>query len=295
MSDPYDEATRHDRNRLPTFVKVILVGGGLFAATLVTIAVVGLIFARRMADEIVERTEVTLEEMSFEGSPAETFANLAESVLGEELAFVEADGADQSVTLRLADQADDINIDFSDLGDWLEDGIESALEEAAAEGVRIDGRADESGGFLRVRSNNGRTILELRGNEEGGFVRIRGPRERVRIEAGDDARRLPGWVPVYPEATVQRRFSTDSSKGSAGGAVMVSDANPRQVYDWYMDNLPGAGFGTSASKTRFDNRRERGRIFAERKGMGADRTLAVMMSRNQDGDSVVFLIHAEKR
>lgn len=81
MSDPYEEATRHDRNRLPTFVKVILVGGGLFAAALVTVAVVGLIFARKMAEELVEQTDVVLEEMSFEASPAETFANLAESVL----------------------------------------------------------------------------------------------------------------------------------------------------------------------------------------------------------------------
>lgn len=295
MSDPYEEATRHDRSRLPAFVKVILVGGGLFAAALVTLAVVGLIFARKMADELVEQTDVVLEEMSFEASPAETFANMAEAFLGDELTMVETNGAEQSVTLRLADQSEEINIDFSDLGDWLEDGIESAIEEAVAEGVRIDGRADESGGFLRIRSNNGRTILEVRGDDEGGIVRIQGPRERIRLGAGDEARRLPRWVPVYPDATIERRFSSDSRKGSIGGAVLKTDARPLEVYEWYIDNLPGAGFGTSASKTRFDHRRESGRIIAERKGMGADRKLAVMMSRTQDGDSFVFVLHMTER
>lgn len=295
MSDPYEEATRHDRRRLPTFAKVILVGGGLFAAALVTLAVVGMILARKVADDFVERADVTLAEMEFEATPAETFANMAESFLGEELAFVETDGTDQSVTLRLADQADDIHIDFSDLGDWLEDGLGSVLEEAATEGIRFDGRADESGGFLRIRSRNGRTILEVRGDDEGGTVRIRGPRERIRLEAGDEAGRMPGWVPVPPGASVDFVYSGDSRKVSVGGAVLKTDASPLQVYEWYVENLPGAGFGISTSKSHFDHRRERGRIRAEREGLGPDRTLAVMMSRDRDGQSFAFLMHKTER
>ena len=295
MSDPYEEATRHDRRRLPTFAKVILVGGGLFAAALVTLAVVGLIFARKMADDFIEGADVTFAGMEFEATPAETFANMAESVLGEELAFIETDGADQSVTLRLADQADDIRIDFSDLGNWLEEGIGSALQEAATEGIRIDGRADDSGGFLRIRSNNGRTILEVRGDDEGGVVRIRGPRERVRLGAGEGAGRMPRWVPVPPETSVEFVFSGDSRKVSMGGAMLKTDASPLQVHEWYVDNLPGAGFGISTSKTHFDHRRERGRIRAEREGPGPDRTLAVMMSRDRDGQGFAFLMHKTER
>ncbi len=295
MSDPYEEATRHARRRLPTFAKVILVGGGLFAAALVTLAVVGLIFARKMADDFIEGADVTFAGMEFEATPAETFANMAESFLGEELAFVETDGADQSVTLRLADQAEDIHIDFSDLGNRLEEGIGSALEEAAADGIRIDGRADESGGFLRIRSNNGRTILEVRSDDEGGVVRIRGPRDRVRLGAGDEAGRMPRWVPVPPGASVDFVFSGDSRNVSMGGAVLKTDASPLQVYEWYVDNLPGAGFGISTSRTHFDRRRDRGWIQAEREGPGPDRKLAVMMSRGRDGQNSAFLMHRTER
>ncbi len=294
MSDPYEEATRHDRRRLPTFAKVILVGGGLFAAALVTLAVVGLIFARKMADDFIEGADVTFAGMEFEATPAETFANMAESFLGEELAFVETDGADQSVTLRLADQTDDIHIDFSDLGNWLEEGIGSALEEAAAEGIRVDGRADNSGGFLRIRSNNGRTILEMRGDDKGGTLRITGPR-RISLGAGEDAGRLPNWVPMHPGASVEFVFSGDSRNVSMGGAVLKTDASPLQVYEWYVDNLPGAGFGISTSKTHFDRRRDRGRIQAEREGLGPDRKLAVMMSRDRDGQTSAFLMHRTER
>lgn len=295
MSDPYEEATRHDHRRLPTFAKVILVGGGLFAAALVTLVVVGMVYGRKMADEFVERADVTFAGMEFEATPAETFANMAESFLGEELAFVESDGEDQSVTLRLANQSDDIHIDFSDLGDLLEDGIGAALEEAAAEGIRVDGRADESGGFLRIRSNNGRTILELRRDDEGGVVRIRGPRERVRLGVGDEAGRMPRWVPVPPGASVDFVYSGDSRKVSVGGAVLRTDASPLEVYEWYVDNLPGAGFGISMSRSHFDHRRERGRIQAEREGPGPDRKLAVMMSRDRDGQSFAFLMHKTDR
>ncbi len=295
MSDPYEEATRHDRRRLPTFAKVILVGGGLFAAVLVTLVVVGMVYGRKMADDFMERGEFTLEEMNFEASPAETFANLAESVLGEDLEFVEAGEDGRLLTLRMANQDEAIHIDFSELEEWLEGGLESVVEDAVANGIRIDGRADDEGGFLRIRNNSGRTILEIRGDDQGGVVSIRGPRERIRLRAGEEAGRMPKWVPVPPGASVEFVFSGDSRDVSMGGAVLKTDASPREAYEWYVDNLPGAGFGISKSKTHFDDRRERGMIQAEREGLGPDRKLSVMMSRDREGKGFVVLMHKTQR
>ena len=65
MSDPYTEATRHERRGLPTFAKVVLVAGGLFAATLVAVAVVGAVFARKAV------LEADLETMEFETTTTE--------------------------------------------------------------------------------------------------------------------------------------------------------------------------------------------------------------------------------
>ena len=295
MSDPYEEATRHDRRRLPTFAKVILVGGGLFAAVLVTLVVVGMVYGRKMAEDFMERNEFTLEEMNFEASPAETFANLAESVLGEDLEFVEAGEDGRLLTLRMANQDEAMHIDFSEMEEWLEGGLESVVEDAVANGIRIDGRADDEGGFLRIRNNNGRTILEIRGDDQGGVVSIRGPRERIRLRAGEEAGRMPRWVPVPPGASVEFVFSGDSRGVSMGGAVLKTDAGPREAYEWYVDNLPGAGFGISKSKTNFDDRRERGMIQAEREGLGPDRKLSVMMSRDREGKGFVVLMHKTQR
>ncbi len=62
MSDPYREATRTYRRRLPRFVRVGLVVGGLFAVGTATLALVAMLVAGRVVkDEVVDDLGVALD------------------------------------------------------------------------------------------------------------------------------------------------------------------------------------------------------------------------------------------
>ena len=216
MTDPYTEATRNDRRGMPTFLKVILVTGGLFAAAFVTLAVVGIIYARKMADEWVDYSETMFEDLELDATTAAAVANMAEAFIGDEVQITQADFDGSALTLRHSGQDGDFHIDLSDLEDWASD-METFLEREIENGVVIEGAGDESGGWLRVSRRNGRTILEMRGDEDGGTLSIRGPRTDTRIGLGDDANRIPNWVPVPPDASVRKHlFSGETDKATFG-------------------------------------------------------------------------------
>lgn len=295
MTDPYTEATRHERRGLPTFAKVILVAGGLLAATLVTIAVVGVIYARKAADDWIDRFETAFEDMELDGTTAEAVANMAETVLGDELQIAEGDFGASALTLRGEANGADFDIDLSGLDEWVSD-METLIEQGIEDGVRIEGETDESGGWITVRRTNGRGILELRGDESGGILRVYGPRTETRIGLGGDADGIPGWVPVHPDARIHKHlFSGDSRKGSFGGVALSAEADARHVFDWYTDNLPRAGLGVSRSRMNWDARRKRGKIHARSDGLARNREMFVLIWENEEGESAIVLMHKVER
>ncbi len=301
MTDPYTEATRHERRGLPTFAKVILVGGGLFAAALVTVVVVGTVYARRSAEELTRKLEAAFETMGSEAAgPAasadvETLADLAESVEGGGVIGRTDRGA---ITLRAARSRGDLDIDLADLGDWVSE-VETLIKEAVEDGFRIRGEADESGGWLTFSRSDGRTVLELYGDGQGAVLKFRSPRTDTRIGLGDEAAEIPEWVPVFPDARVSKHlFSGDSRKGSFGGGVALeADADARNVYDWYADNLAGAGLEPSESRTHWNSRRKRGKIHARSHGLARDREMVVLVRENEKAGagSLILLMHKVER
>ena len=295
MTDPYTEATRNERSGIPTFAKVILVAGGLFAAAFVTLAVVGIIYARKMADEWMEYSETMFEDLEMDATTAEAVANMAEAFIGDEVQITQADFDGSALTLRHQGQGGDFHIDLSDLEDWASE-METFLEREIENGVVVEGATDESGGWLTVRRRNGRTILEMRGDEDGGTLRIRGPRTDTRIGLGDDAKRIPNWVPIPPDASVRKHlFSGETDKATFGGVALTVESDGRSVYDWYRDNLPEAGLGTSKSQMHWDVRRKRGKIFARSDGLTRDREMFVLVWDNGERGSSVVLMHKVER
>ena len=294
MTDPYTEATRHERRGLPTFAKVILVAGGLFAATILTVVVVGMIYARKMADEWTERLDTAFESVEVDATTAEAVANMAEAVLGEEMQFGEADLDVSSLTLRGEAGLGDIRVDLSGLDEWVAD-METVIEQAIEDGVSLEGETDESGGWITVRRRNGRSILELRHDEGGGSVKVYGPRTDTRIGLGDEADKIPEWVLVFPDARVDKHlFSGDSRKASFGGVALSADADGKSVFDWYTDNLPGAGL-VSASRSHWDARRKKGKIFARSEGLSRNREIFVLVWDKEEGGSSFVLMHKVER
>lgn len=280
MSDPYTEATRRERKRIPTFAKVILVAGGLFAAAFVTLAVVGLLYARKMADDWTAHSDEAFADVEIDAGAAEALADVFEGA---------------ALTLQGEVSHGEIHIDLTDLDEWVAD-MEVLVEREIEKGIRIEGATDESGGWLTVRGRDGNTIVELRGRGEGGSLRIGGKSMKTWVDLGDEAGRIPSWVPLFPDARVQRHlFSGDSRKGSFGGVLLVADAEARSVYDWYTENLSRAGLEPSKARMHWDARKKRGRIMARSDNLDRNRQLHVIVSENEDRETSLMLIHGVER
>ncbi len=272
MSDPYREATRHERwGGMSPFARIALVVGSFFAVGLTVLVVVGLLIARK-ASEIAG---------DFRENPAETFALMAEK-FSDDVSVVASDGDAGQVVLRLENTGEMVTVDLSDVAQSLREGMR--------EGIHVDGKADGRGGVLRITTSEGDATIELRGDEDGGFLRVSTAEKEMRFGAGDASAALPRWVPVHPDARVQKGiFSSETDDAVIGGVVLRTDASPRSVIDWYGEELKGSGYSSTVTFSRDDA--IRGRIEARTYSGGQGRELSVMVGEDDDGDGFIIIIH----
>ena len=219
MSDPYREATRHDRGMSPV-AKIVLIAGGLFVTLVTALVLVGLFVAKRISDEIGD----------FGEEPVATLANMMDR-LGADVSVVSSSEDEGQVVLRVGG-GELVTLDISESAE--------RDQEAAEPSVRFDGEAGRGGGVLRLDTEEGRTTVELRGGEDGGFLDISTPGHELRFGAGTGSSALPDWIPLYPGAELgKRQFSAAVDNGSLGGAVYRSDATPDEIFEWYREALDG--------------------------------------------------------
>ncbi len=269
MSDPYSEATRHDRRGMSPLAKIMMVVAGCAALGMTALVVVGLLLVRKASDRAVD----------FRENPAEAFAEMAER-FAEDVTVVETDEDAERVVIRFGDERELVTVDLAQAMDRIR------------EGVRFEGEASESGGRIRIRTSDGETRIELRGDGDGGFLRIDSPDGELRLGAGDEAGELPRWVPVYPGARVRNvLFANESESGRAGAVVLSTDAAAGDVVAWYEDRLDGAGYSTSVVVVGPD----RGRLEVTSSGGDGDegRKLSVVAGRDDDGSGLIFLLYGE--
>ena len=217
--------------------------------------------------------------------PAGTFAELAEFV-DEDVEVVETDRDDGTVTLRVRETGDLVSVDLSQLPSMLGGGSQEA--------VRFNGEADESGGVLTIQTPGGETRIELRGDEEGGFLRISTPDDDVHFGAGGEARSVPAWLPVHPEARVQKRlFSAATDEGRLGAVLFQIDEDPKAVLEWYQNEMPEGGFRVSSSSTTSRDGRVEGKIEWQRGRDGGEdhREVSVAVGSDDDGDGFLLLFY----
>ena len=276
MSDPYREATRHERRAgMSPLAKVALVVGSFFAVGLTVLVVVGLLIARK-ASEIAG---------DFRENPAETFALMAEK-FSDDVSVVASDGDAGQVVLRLENTGEMVTVDLTDVAQSLREGIR--------EGIHFDGEADEHGGVLRITTSEGDATIELRGDEDGGFLWVSTGGEEMRFGAGDASAALPAWVPVHPDARVHKGiFSTETDDAVTGGVVLRTDASPRSVIEWYGEELKGSGYSSRVTFSRDDA--IQGRLEARTYSGGQGRELSLMVGEDDDGDGFIVIIHRTER
>ncbi len=321
MSDPYTEATRHERKRMPAFAKVFLVVGGLVATALVTVVVIAVIFVKRQVEEFAHHWEdpAAFEFASSDATTAEAVANAAEALFGDE---VQISASDLDVTglnpvelelshLDLSElglSASNIDgeefrfdFDFSELEDGLremETALETLIEEAAEKGIRLEGGLEGEERWFKVDCPDCSSRLELRSDGEGGSLRIRAPAIDARVELGDEAARLPRWVPTYPRARLHKRlFSGEKDGVEFGGVLHTSDAGAKRAYDWFKENLRGRVRVGRVSdwKSVWRDRRERGMIQLTATGLFGERRLAIIVWKNNEGNTSIVTMHKTTR
>ncbi|MGI9625273.1 MAG: hypothetical protein ACR2QM_00440 [Longimicrobiales bacterium] len=232
----------------------------------------------------------------FREDPVEAFVDLADAV-DEEVEVVSRSDDDKTVTLRIRDTDDVVTVDLSDLPKMLGgNGLQSRAEEQLADGVEFDGEADETGGVLTVRTSEGETRIELRGDDGGGFLKITTPDDEFHLGAGGEARSLPGWVPVYPGAKVEKRlFSADTEEGRVGAALLSVDGDPEEVLEWYEDTMPGEGFVASTTRMQTDDGEFRGKIEWTNHRGDDEREVSVAVGWDDDEDGFLFLFYRDER
>ncbi len=297
MSDPYAEATRHERKRMPTFAKAILVVGGLVAVAFVTIATIAtLLVKRQFEDMAMELENGPAFALASDATIAEAVSDAARSIFGEDVRINESDLAffDPSAA------GQEIHIDMSGLEEGLaglESGLEALVAESLEKGIRIEGSFREGAdSWLQIDCRDCPGRLELHADEEGGSLRIRGPGGSTRVDLGNEAARLPRWVPTYPGARLQKRlFSGERDGYRFGGVLHTSGAQAEEVYDWFEENLRSDLDGISNWNGVWKNHDNRGLIQVQSRSRSGTRELTVITWANDEGQSSIVTMHKMER
>lgn len=255
------------REGMSTLAKVLLIGGGLAAAMVTVLIVVGIWAAGRIAEEFPEIMEMVEE--------------VGEQVEAEmEVAAVVATGAIRS----------DVNaavVAVLDAMVVLEDGISV---EAGEEGSGVAFRINLPGGtrtemdFVAVAQTLDRV--------ESGEIRFADVAREAGEAAGEDDG-LPDWAKIFPGARRDAAFLFDLEDFVLGGAVFIADAGATEVLEWYDEegtDLPGV--------TRFSTNRTRGEEWEQRRDghislMSGDRRLSVLAVEDDHGDSLFVLLYRD--
>ncbi len=283
MTDPYQEATRHERTGLSTAAKVFLIGGGLLAA--VAIAVV--IWVSVAVDRMVEDIAKAVEEISLEVSPeVKTAGTVAAHAVATELQVFElAGGADRtgrSVTPKLASamaNALDAMLD--------EEGFSASHSEGSGLAFNLEA---PDGNPVRMSFPRATEVLDRVALGEMRFADVNG------AGAAENGR-LPDWVPVHPGARQSGGGFYVRNGVSLGVTVLAADAGAHDVLDWYREAADRAGLNrvsmviTSAGETA-DGERVASRLDVHRfAAMSKDKSLTVLVTEDDHGGSLFVVVY----
>ena len=281
MTDPYQEATRHERTGLSTVAKVFLVGGGLLVAVVIAFTIWMSVAVDRMVDDMVKAAN----EMSLEVSPeVMTAGTFAMDAVKMEV-FEHPEGAvepGQSVAPKLASAM------ASALDAILkEHGFSATPGEGS--GMAFNFEPPDGNAFgMSFPSATG--ILDQVALGEMRFA-------DVNEGAAADGGKMPDWVPIHPGARHSGSGLYAHADFSFGVTVLVADAGAHDMLDWYREGADRAGldrvsmFITSTRETA-DGEQVASRLDVHRfAAMSKDRSLTVLVTEDDYGDTLFVVIY----
>ena len=280
MTDPYQEATRHERTGLSTVAKVFLVGGGLLVAVVIAFTI-WMSVAVEMVDDMVKAANEMRPEVSAEVMTAGTFA--MDAVKME--VFEHPEGAvepGQSVAPKLASA--------------MASALDAILKEHGFSATPGEG----SGMAFNFEPPDGNAFGMSFPSATGILDKVALGEMRfadVNEGAAADGGKMPDWVPIHPGARHSGSGFYAHADFSFGVTVLLADADAHDVLDWYREAADRAGLDrvsmviTSARETA-DGEQVARRLDVHRfAAMSKDRSLTVLVTEDDYGDTLFVVIY----
>ena len=277
MTDPYQEATSHERRGLSTVAKVFLIGGGLLVAVVIALVVWVTVTVDRWMDDIVEAAEEVSLEVGAAGTPG------VQAATNEPAEQQRAEGVaprDPSVASLLAI--------------LTAPALDAILSEHGFSATPGEG----SGLALNIETPNGNPIgLSFPRATEILDKVARGEARFADADLGSAVGKMPDWVPVHPGARYSGSGFYVRGDVSLGVTVLVADAGANDVLDWYREAADRAGLRSvsivrTSARVKFDGEPVGGRIDAHRFiAESKDRSLVVLATEDDHGGSLFVVAY----
>ncbi len=279
MTDPYQEATRHERTGLSTVAKVFLIGGGLLVAVVIALVVWVTVTVDRWMDDIVKAADYSLEVPPDVITAGTSGVRAATNELPEQQ-LPEGAARDLSVGSLLAG--------------LTASGLDAILTEHGFSATA----GEDPGLALNLETPNGNPVgLSFPRATEILDRVARGEARFADADLGSAVGKMPDWVPVHPGAGHSGSGLYARGDVSLGVTVLVADMGAEDVLDWYREAADRAGLrGVSVVRTsatvKVDGEPEAGRIDAHRFiAKSKDRSLMVLATEDDHGGSLFVVAY----
>ena len=142
--------------------------------------------------------------------------------------------------LAMAKMAAALNSDYETVSTNDGAGIITVREKSTGKTVQM--KFDSEKKTLVIVGDDGKEVkISASADEKNGGVAIQSSDGSLKIGAAAGAS-APAWVPVYPGASTQGAFSSDSKDGSQNTFTFKTKESAGKVLTYYQEQLKSAGF-----------------------------------------------------
>lgn len=280
MTDPYQEASRHERRGLSPVAKVFLIGGGLLVAVAIALVVWVTVTVDRWMDDIVRAAEFSLEVSPEVITAGTSGMHAATNELPE---------------LQLPDGAAPRDLSVGSLLALLTaSGVDAILTEHGFSATP----GEDPGLALDIETPNGNPIgLSFPRATEILDRVARGEARFADADLGSAVGKMPDWVPVHPGARHTGSGIYARGDVSRGVTVLVADGGAEDVLGWYREAADPAGLRSvsvirTSARAKVDGEPAASRIDAHRFiAKSKDRSLMVLATEDDHGGSLFVVAY----
>lgn len=190
-----------------------------------------------------------------------------------------------AVTKMLAAANPDIEVVRVDEGR----GLITLREKSSGKTTTVDFEDIKKGRISFTGEGNEAVTFEAEGEGKDGTFALKSGKETMQFGAGTDTK-IPAWIPAYPGAKVEGRFSRQAADGESGAFGFTTGDSPKQVLSFYNEGLKSAGLKITSQLTQDSGDSPGGMIGAE----GGNRKVGVMVSTEDGNTSVAVTFEVKK-